>query len=159
VVDFTSSQLRQLTSPGGYWEARLALGLRQVFGFEVAYLGDAQSLSAPGTKGTLVGNGTEANLRVNLPMNRGPVFIAPYALAGMGWMHYDLGSGTDQLAAKDDVLLFPMGAGITVGRDRMYLDARFVYRLTALEDLVRDPQSGDGQLGHWSAGAAVGMVF
>jgi hypothetical protein len=161
VVGFSSAQMRQLARPGGYWDARLVLDPKKVFGAELAYLGAVQPVDgAGGASATLLGNGAEGDLRVNIPVHtRGDIIVAPYALAGMGWMHYGLTGGSPDglslLASRDDILVFPVGAGLTVGRGHLYLDARFTYRFTALEDMA----PGGGQLRTWNAGANVGVLF
>jgi hypothetical protein len=156
--------MRRLADRGGYWDARVTFGLRQAFGLEVAYLGAIHPVEAPGTgPGTaLVGHGTEAALRVNVPIVRNPRFIAPYGLIGMGWMHYRIAGGSNDgtmLAGSDDIATIPLGVGVTMGQGHFYLDTRFVYRFTEYEDLVRSPDNDQGHLGQWTAGGSLGVVF
>jgi hypothetical protein len=164
VAGFLSAPMRQMANTGGYWDARLAVGLRQLFALEIAYLGAAHPLSAAGVGGgaALIGNGVESDLRLNIPMLRSRTFVTSYALAGLGWMHYQVsGSSNDgtAVAGRDDLAVIPVGAGLTIGRGQFYVDARFVYRFTAFEDLVRDPERSGSQLGQSTFGASVGVMF
>jgi hypothetical protein len=164
VAGFSSAQMRQLASTGGYWDARLGVGLKQLFAVELAYLGAAHSLSAGGVGGgaVLIGNGAEGDLRLNIPVLRQRTFVTPYALAGLGWMHYQVaGSSNDgtMVAGADDMAVIPIGAGLTIGRGQFYFDTRFVYRFTAFEDLVRDPDRAGAQLGQSTFGASLGVLF
>jgi hypothetical protein len=164
VAGFSNRQMQALTDHGGYWEARVTAGLRQIFALEVAYLGAANPIGAEGvgTGASLVGHGGEADLRVNLPLVSEESFMAPYVLGGMGWMHYRVAGASNDgtmLASADDIAVLPVGAGVTFGHGHLYLDARAVYRFTAHEDLVRTPDASSGQLRQWTVGGSVGFVF
>src|SRR4051812_47150904 len=41
VTNFASQRTRDLTSPGGYWDARAVVGTRTALGLELAYVGNA----------------------------------------------------------------------------------------------------------------------
>jgi hypothetical protein len=162
VAGFFNEQMRQVAVMGGYWDARLAVGLKQLFALEVAYVGEAHPLSAAGVGGgaALVGNGAEGDLRFNIPIVRRRAFVTPYALAGLGWMHYQVtGASNDgtTLATADDMAVVPVGAGLTIGSGQFYVDTRFVYRFTAFENLVRDGSAS--QLGQSTLGASIGYLF
>jgi hypothetical protein len=164
VVGFSNSEMRQLAEHGGYWDARLAVGLKQIFAIELAYIGAVHPVDAPGlgSGANLVGNGAEGDLRINIPIIQDRAFVAPYVLGGLGWMHYNVSGAPNDgsmLASTDDIATIPVGAGITVGHGHLYLDARFVYRFTAYEDLVRAPDHGDNQLRQWTFGGSVGFLF
>jgi len=163
VDGFSSSVMPGLVRNGGYWDGRLIIGLRKLFSFELAYLGSAHPLVAPGITGqaNLVGHGAEGGLRINLPLVRDDAFFSPYGMVGLGWMHYHVSGGANDgtvLASNDSVETIPLGGGITIGHRHLYFDARVVYRLTSDEDLIREnPRSG--QLRQWSFGGAFGYVF
>src|SRR4051794_28596204 len=48
VTDFQSQRTRDLTSTGGYWDARAVVGTRTALALELAYVGNARDLKAPG---------------------------------------------------------------------------------------------------------------
>jgi hypothetical protein len=156
--------MRHMAEPGGYWDARMAVGLKQLFALELAYVGAIHPLGAPGVGNgaALLGNGAEGDLRLNIPLMKRRTFVTSYALAGLGWMHYQVtGAATDGtlLAGVDDIAIIPVGAGLTIGSGHFYIDARFVYRFAAFENLVRDPEATGSQLGQSTFGASAGILF
>jgi hypothetical protein len=165
IMNFGSSQMQELTSAGGYWDVRVIGGLRRVFAFEAAYVGTANPVTAPGVLegSSLVGHGAEGDLRLNLPLvtSDGAYFI-PYGVAGLGWQHYRIVNGATtgaMLAQNDDVLVVPVGGGLTIGYRHMYLDARFTYRFSQYDDLLTASDQSDGQLRQWSFGGNFGWAF
>jgi hypothetical protein len=137
-----------------------------VFAFELAYVGTLNPLTAPGVVegSSLFSHGAEGDLRLNVPLiTRDGAYVLPYALAGLGWQRYHVGNGgTDGqvLARNDDVIAVPLGGGVTIGYRHLYLDTRFVYRLSENEDLlVASGGRGASQLRHWTLGGNFGYVF
>jgi len=163
LMQFGSTQMQEMTGSGGYWDARLVLAMRKVFSFELAYVGSTTALSAPGVAqgSSLVGHGGEGNLRLNIPfLGRDGAYVLPYGLAGMGWQHYRVSNGDTSgvaLAASDDVVTIPIGAGVTIGYRHLYLDARVIYRFSQYEDMLT--AGGSNQLQQWTFGGNVGYVF
>jgi hypothetical protein len=163
VNGFSAASMPNYVRNGGYWDARIAVGLRKFFTMEGAYVGTAHPLVAPGVSdnAALIGHGFEGDLRLNLPVVRENAFLSPYALVGLGWMHYHVAQGTTDrsiVAMSDDVGTIPVGGGVTIGDRHLYFDARVIYRLTSDEDLiVANPHSG--QLRQWSFGGAFGYLF
>jgi hypothetical protein len=167
VVSFARREMRDVARAGGYWDVRVALGLRQVAALELAYVGAAHSLDpfAAGAGAALVGHGLEGALRLNVPLTlagkgKNGVFLVPYGLAGLGWMHYHTTGGANDgtvLAQSDGVATIPLGGGVSVGRGHLYLDTRFTYRLTTYEDLV--VEGSGSHLRHWTYGGSVGYMF
>ena len=163
-MSFGSSQMQSLTRAGGYWDVRLVLGLRRVLAVELAYLGTANPVLPPAveTRGSLVDNGAEVNLRINIPfISRDGSYLLPYALAGVGWQHYRVVNSDDtgMLARGDDLLSIPVGAGLTIGHRHLYLDTRFTYRFTQYEDLIPANGRTNEELRHWAFGGNFGYVF
>ena len=165
IMNFSSAQMQQLTNTGGYWDVRLVMGLRRVFGAELAYLGTVNPVTAPGVQSgsALLGNGAEGDLRLAVPLiNAEGAYIIPYGLAGLGWEHYRIASGdTDGavLAKTDDVVTVPVGGGMTIGHRHLFLDTRFVYRFTQNEDLIAANGHANGHLRQWTFGGNFGYVF
>jgi len=159
--DFTNSTLNNMTSGGGAWNARVVAGTRQFVGLEAAYVGAARSIDALGLsdEATLISNGVEGNVRVNIPIIRQVSMIEPFGFVGLGWSHYHVGNTqtrTSDLAANDDVMTVPLGAGLEYSYKAFIADARFTYRPTYYNDLVR---TGGGSLSNWGAGAQVGFSY
>jgi len=161
VTDFAGEELRDMTGPGGAWDARFTFGTRQYLGIEAAYLGTAQSIDAIGMEenAVLVSNGAEAAVRVS-PL-RGS--LQPYVFAGAAWKRYDLANtdtNTSDVSDQDDVLEVPMGIGIGYRVAGLIFDARAAYRLAVDEDLV-PASDGDGasELDNLNVAAHVGIEF
>jgi len=162
--DFVNNNLRGMTGGGGAWNARLVSGLRQTMGVEAAYVGSARSIDGVGlgSNATLMSNGVEGLARGNVPIELGErSVLEPFVFLGLGWQHYRL-RGTDNtglatVGSSDDVLTVPVGAGLEFGYGMLIADARFTYRQTYLNDLLR--ANGGGRLSTWGATAQVGIEF
>jgi hypothetical protein len=159
--DFTNSDINQMTSGGGSWNARVVAGTRQFVGLEAAYVGAARNIDALGLSpdATLISNGVEGNVRVNIPIVRSVSMIEPFGFVGLGWSHYHVGNTatrTSDLATNDDVMTVPLGAGLEYAYKAFIADARFTYRPTYYNDLVR---TGGGSLTNWGVGGQVGFSY
>lgn len=167
VNDFTGDAMRDITGTGGSWDARLALGTRQLIGFEAAYLGTAQSIDAIGleTDALLVSNGAEALVRVNLL----PGPLQPYAFGGVAWKRYDLtntDTNTSDVVGSDDVYELPLGVGVNAKSQGLIFDVRGAYRIATGEDLVPDRDIDDARdnegfsaLDNFNVSGHVGVEF
>jgi hypothetical protein len=158
--DFTSSNVRDMTTGGGFWNARLVAGTRQIVGLEAAYVGSARGIDALGLAGDarLVSNGAEGAVRGNLPIAVGRSLLEPFVLVGLGWQHYSLTNtttNTSDVADRDDVMTLPLGTGFEYSYGRFLADVRFMYHRTYFNDLMRT----GGRLDNVSAGTQVGMSF
>lgn len=134
---FLLSDVTDFTDPGGGWDARVAIGTREYFAIEGAYLGNVYNIDALGldNDALLVGNGVEAAARFNVLKGA----IQPYALAGVGWKHYSIANAdrnTSSLADNDNVAEFPVGVGLAYRDQGIVLDGRAVVRPTAGSDLI-----------------------
>src|SRR5450432_1239232 len=159
--DFTYSNVKAMTGGGGSWDARVAAGTRRFIGFEAAYVGAAHSIETLGlaTNTNLVSNGVEGALRVNVPLIQGMSLVEPFGFIGLGWQHYSLtnaSSNTSALTASDDVMSMPYGGGLEVAMGAVLLDARFTYRQTYMNDLLR---ATGGKLNTWGVGGNLGVAF
>lgn len=169
VNDFTGDAMRDITGTGGAWDARLAIGTKQVIGFEAAYIGTAQSIDAIGLEddALLVSNGAEGLVRVNLLPGR----FQPYAFGGVAWKRYDLTrteTNTSDVIDQDNVFELPLGVGANARYAGMLFDIRAAYRIATGEDLVpeRDlddvrPTPGESfsTLDNFNVSAHVGVEF
>jgi hypothetical protein len=163
-VDFTGDDARDVTNSGGYWNARIISGTRQFLGAEAAYIGSARDVNALGLSNNamLVSNGVEGALRLNIPVIRGRSIVEPFAFAGLGWSRYNIARtnmNTSSLAGSDDVLEIPYGGGLSLGHNGFLVDARFTYRSTYYNDLMRTPTGSYGRLDNWSLGGQLGVEF
>ena len=166
--DFANSNMRDRTNGGGAWDVRFIGGLHSVIGFEGAYVGSAhgfQSLGISGNNPTLISNGIEGNLRLNIPIVRGNSLIEPYGIAGVGWSQYHISnfnSNTQALsdfnATNDNVLTVPLGVGFAYGYKALLLDVRGTYSPTYYNNLL-EGTSGSGTLNTWGVGGQVGFMF
>jgi len=112
VMGFTDEEARDLTDPGGSWEARVTVGTRTPVAIEGAYIGSAQNLEFPGLDedALVVGNGAEATLRVNILPS---FFVQPYVFGGLGWTYYSIEEADTAGDDSDNVFSLPYGAGVS----------------------------------------------
>lgn len=162
VTGFSRQATRDTFDTGGYWDARAILGSRSFLGAELAYLGSVRDATASGLNGaSLLGNGAEAAVRVNLPIEQQRLLIEPFVFGGVGWTYYQIindsnnGSGIKDNA---NALSIPFGAGLSAAYDHLTVEARFTYRPVFDDNLV--PLTGGDRdhadLQNWSAGLTVG---
>jgi hypothetical protein len=162
VTSFSRQETRNSFGTGGYWDARAILGSRSFLGAELAYVGSARDATASGlTGGALLGNGAEAAVRVNLPIEQQRLLIEPFLFGGVGWTYYQIvneDSNTSNVKDHANALSIPFGAGVSVAYSHFTVDARFTYRSVFDDKLV--PLAGGERdhedLQNWSAGLAVG---
>ena len=158
--DFTNDNLRGMTGGAGTWNARAIAGTRQFVGVEAAYVGAARGVDALGVQSNavLVSNGVEGALRLNVPVvMRSRQLLEPFGFVGVGWSHYQVtntNTNTSDLAADDDIMSLPMGGGLEYAIGRFMADARFTYRATYYNDLMRT----GGNLNNWGVSTQVGVV-
>jgi hypothetical protein len=159
--DFTNGNLQRMTGGAGAWNARAIAGTRQYVGVEAAYVGAARGIDALGVQSNavLVSNGVEGALRLNVPvvMRRGQL-LEPFGFVGVGWSHYQVTNtnvNTSDIASDDDIMSLPFGGGMAYAIGRFMADARFTYRSTYYNDLMRT----GGKLNNWGVGTQVGFSF
>jgi hypothetical protein len=173
VLGFTDRTMRNTTSDvGGLWDLRVTIGSHIPLALDVSYLGSATSINGlpTGQKGTLIGTTVEGALRYNML----PHFnVNPYVFAGAGWQRYDVTSANVTLSDSgmndtDDLVEFPMGAGLAYRAGGFVADLRGTFRATTDENLVLkntllppvSPTSSDFAPMHtWEASAAIGYEF
>ena len=159
--DFTNNNLRNMTGGAGTWNARAIAGTRQFIGVEAAYVGAARGVDALGVQSNavLVSNGVEGALRLNVPVvMRSRQLLEPFGFVGVGWSHYRMTNtnvNTSSLAGNDNIMSVPMGGGLEYAIGRFMADARFTYRATYYNDLMRT----GGNLNNWGVGTQVGVSF
>lgn len=161
VEDFTNNNMQSMTGTGGAWNARVVAGTRKFVGLEAAYQGAARSINTLGlaSDAVLMNNGVEGAFRLNLPIIRSRTVFEPFGFVGIGWSHYQVTNtftNTSSLAATDDVMAVPYGGGLALTYGAFMADARFTYRQTYYNDLVR---TGGGNLNTWNVGGQVGVAF
>jgi hypothetical protein len=159
--DFTNNTMQNMTGTGGMWNARVLAGTRQFVGLEAAYVGSAHSVDALGLQSNamLISNGVEGNLRLNVPVvMRHAQLLEPFGFAGVGWQHYQVtntNTVTSDLTRDDDIMALPLGGGLEYAVGRFMADARFTYRATYYNDLLRN----GGNLNSWGVGSQIGFSF
>ena len=122
----------------------------------------AQNISALGLESDalLMSNGAEGALRINIPIVNQASLVEPFGFVGAGWSRYHVSrspTNTSSVAGSDDILAVPYGAGLAFGYAGFMADARFTYRSTFYNDLLRTSGSS-GRLDSWSAGGQVGFI-
>lgn len=137
---FTGDTLRDTTSAGGNWTARLTFGLRAPIALELAYIGSGQTIDALGIDNDafLVSNGAQGALRFNLTPSRE---VTPFLYGGLAWRHYALvntDTNTSAISDDDDVFEFPVGLGISTQAEGILIDLRGEFRYATAEDMVPD---------------------
>jgi len=139
---------------GGAWDARFAFFNRNLLGFELGYIGSAQEVFNDTT--VLLGNGVEANLRLNLLPD---AVGQPYAFAGVGWSYYKFARSA--IEGNDSVVHVPAGLGLSLKLYRgLTLDVRGTVRAAFDDELFDGLNVGeDAGLEHWSATGLMGIEF
>jgi hypothetical protein len=155
VGGFIDNRISSVTSAQGQWTARMIFGTRSHFGGEAAYVGSAQGVNTVGISpnATLLGNGTEGAFRLNVLTG----MFQPYAIAGLGWMHYSLGPATlttSDVQQNGDVVTFPLGLGMAWRMDGLVLDSRLSFHPATTSALIRDTN-----LSTWDLQARAGFEF
>lgn len=163
-AQFFGSALRNNTDVAGYWDARVVAGTHSVLGFEGGYQGSAQSLNALGlaSKAALVGHGIDAEMRLQLPVTQRSFYVTPYALGGIGWTRFNIvnsDSNTSSFKDEDDVVMLPVGGGVSVVVGQAMLDLRFTYRPAFDPNLLPAAGGGYANMDSWSAGAKIGFTL
>jgi hypothetical protein len=166
--DFASSNMRDRTNGGGAWDIRVVAGTRSIIGVEGAYVGSArgfQSLGVTANNPTLISNGIEGNLRLNVPIIKGASLIEPYGVVGVGWSQYHISnynSNTQALsdfnATNDNVMTVPFGVGFAYGYKALMVDVRGTYAATYYNKLLQGT-NGSGTLNTWGVGGQAGFAF
>jgi hypothetical protein len=168
VSGFTDNTARSATQDGGGWDVRATFGTRSPIAAEISYLGSAQTIEALGldNNAVLLGNGVQANVRVNLTTDTD---VQPFLFGGAAWRRYQVtntDSNTSDVADDDDVLEIPVGAGLAYRYRGLIIDMRGEYRRTTQEDLMPSltqdgPFASDSQaeLHRWGVNANVGYEF
>ena len=149
VSGFTSETARDATQDGGGWDVRATIGTRLPVSAEIAYIGSAQTIDALGLDdgAVLVGNGVQGNLRLNVMTESA---VQPFIYAGAAWRRYDLANtdtNTSSVADHDDVVEFPVGAGIAYRYRGLLFDARGEFRAATNEDLMPSLAASPGLAG------------
>jgi hypothetical protein len=165
VQNFLASRSRSVSDIGGYWDARIAVGTRTVFGVEGAYSGAAQDLHVPGfvQDQTLTRNGLEAGARINLPFQGCRWQFAPFLFGGPGWQRYGFTdshlpstNARAHIANSDNSFTVPVGGGLNFTYGYLMVDYRFTYRMAFGDGLLKG-MNPDAGLQSWSVGVLLGF--
>jgi len=163
--DFTNGTMRNLTSGGGSWAARLVGGLNSFVGFEAAYVGSARNIQPLGlsSNSTLVSNGVEGTLRINVPIRMYTSLLEPYGFVGLGWSRYSINNynaivTSDFTTSADNVMTVPVGGGIAYAYKAFIVDARASWTPTYYNNLLTNG-STSGTLNNWGVGGQIGFAF
>jgi len=163
VMGFTDKTMRDTTSTGGLWEARVGVLTNKWLGAEVAYQGGLQNIDALGlnSNARLLSTSLEADARVNFVQGRWGV--QPYAFAGVGWTRYELNNVKTNLSDvndQDDTVEIPLGVGLGMRSSGFLVDVRGSYRPTFDNELVPTDNSGDHAAMHsWQAALRLGYAW
>lgn len=164
VTSFVSPESRDNAGLGGFWTVRTVLGLRSVVAVEAAYVGTSHALNsdAMNNGSYMLSNGLEAALRLNLPVVTGVTTIAPFLYGGIGWSHYAVVDKEMRMVdgrSSDNVLTWPVGAGLAFAYEHFVFDARVSWRFIEDNTLMRNADRDAMGLDSWSAGAQIGYLF
>lgn len=155
IEGFTNGKFRDSTKDGGLWVVRGTLGTRSLFGLEASYIGSAQAIDS---EATLVSNGIQGNLRLNLLRH---IAVHPFLFAGIAWRRYNTTNITTNPAtiSDGDMWEIPMGLGLTLHYRRLLLDTRVELRASFKDNIVIITSDENGAKHRYSANATVGYEF
>jgi len=153
---FIDDSLSESTSAQGQWTSRLVIGTRTHFAGELAYVGSAQKVNALGVSANsmLYGNGAEGAFRVNVLTG----MWQPYAIGGLGWVHYNLNRDalltTSDVQHQGDVMTFPVGAGMSWRMNNIMVDSRLSFHPATTSGIIRG-----ANMSTWDLQARAGFEF
>jgi len=158
---FTGSELRATTGVAGNWNVRASIGTKQRVTFEAQYFGSLQTIDALGlaTDATLVGNGLQGSLRVNLVKR---AMVQPFVYGGVAWRNYALrtaGQNRSDVEDRDNVLEVPVGVGLAYRYAGLVLDLRGELRLVSDSDLIRASSADSPSMHRFGMNANLGYEF
>jgi hypothetical protein len=162
IDDFAHTAMRDATSIGGSWCARLMAGTNSYFALEVAYIGSAQSIQRTGLhSASLIGNGVQGSLRINGTVSYP---VQPFVYGGAAWRHYSIstsGENTSDVLSNNDVLEVPVGVGVAtyLGVTGLVFDIRGEYRFAWGDDMLPETRGATGALDRWGITGNVGYEF
>jgi hypothetical protein len=157
VTDFTEDALKDAFDTGAAWDVRLGFGSRFFVGAEAAYVGSFRGGKGGGSD--IMTNGAEGVLRLQYPYLASGWLVEPFAFGGIGWNRLSVRDAPPGVKDSDDYGVVPFGAGVTLGRGRMLVDARFTYRSSFSEDLPVGAGGSTPSLNSWGVNAAIGYEF
>jgi hypothetical protein len=160
VAGFTASDAVDMTNPAGAWTARIIVGTRTPVGFEAAYVGTAQDITALNldSKSILLSSAVEGLVRVNILTGR----WQPYVFGGLAYKHYDLVNSdfnTSSVLNSDAVGEVPLGGGIAFRYDGFVADARLAFNPAFESDLIPTIGGEKIDLHTWNLNLKVGWEF
>lgn len=157
--DFAGGGPQTVTNVGGAWDVRLTMGTNWWVAGEASYFGSAQGLQdlvGVQNSAVLVGNGLQANARLNMTRN---YFAQPFVYFGGAWRNYQVTNTNFNVSDVTDsanVFELPLGMGLA-GYYRGFMgDLRAEYRWAWGDDLLI---VGDNDMARWNASANIGYVF
>jgi hypothetical protein len=157
VTDFTDDSVKDAFDMGGAWDVRVGIGSRYFIGAEAAYVGSFVGGADGGND--VITNGAEGVLRLQYPYVRQGWLVEPFAFGGIGWNRLSLRDAPAGVEDSDDYGVVPFGAGVTLGRGHLLVDARFTYRTSFSEDLAAGPGGETANFDRWAVNASVGWEF
>ena len=172
VVNFFDKDARDITGPGGSWEARLTVGTRSPLAFEAAYVGSAQNVQALGLDrdAYLLGTSFEGDARLNFTT----MALQPYIFGGIGYTQYNVENASFNTSSIDDeehMGHIPVGAGLGWQYGGLLLDVRGTLRAAFNDGLKQQGETdtevipdenesaGRAELDTWNLTGRVGFEF
>lgn len=164
VTNFTGTLVSQAVQTGGVWEALFVFASHRHLGFEAGYTGSLNRIQAVGLTGTayLVGTTAQTSLRLNATTHS---VLQPFATVGVAWTHYALaGEATNVSGIRNDdnVIGFPLGAGVAIHAGQFSIDVRGVYRYAVSSDMfdtIADATGNSGKMTSWGARLGIGFAL
>jgi hypothetical protein len=98
-------------------------------------------------------------MRINIPFIQGRSLFEPFGFVGIGWSRFNVvntETRSSDVASLDDIMTVPYGGGLELAYGAFIADARFTYRSTYFNDLMR---TTGGRLNSWGVGAQMGLAF
>jgi len=163
VTDFTQGSTRDVTETGGSWAVRFAFETRRLLGFEISYVGAANTIRGLGVDGSamLIRNGIEGGARLNFPLSTRGTLLEPYVSGGVGWNAYHISNvaaaTADVTPGSQNTVSVPLAFGFAVGYRGFIADARYTIRPTYKQATLRGDDSG--ALTNWDLGGMLGYEF
>jgi hypothetical protein len=164
--DFTSGNAKALTAGGGSWDARIVAGTKSFVGLEAAYVGSAnnvRNILGNNVSSSLIGNGLEGALRLQVPIMMGYSMVEPFGFVGLGWTNYRVTNNriatSDFSTRSDNVMTVPLGGGVAYTYKMFTVDARASWTPTYYNNIIINNPGSSNNLNHWGIGGNLGVAF
>ncbi len=160
-VEGYTGQLNDRINPGPTWMATLDMQALPWLSGELGYTGAVNEVDNRVATGEGIANGADIvrnGGHIAAAFNIPTPIVQPYALAGIGFDHYDARGGAELGYRDDNAGRVPLGGGLRANVAGLNADARFTYN-ALFSDEVSSPGNVRTTGGGYTASLQIGGRF